>query len=180
MSSKYVTGLVRFSFVNLFEKRAIGDGEPVYSIRIMIPKSDKEQVKRMESAIQEAVDDGIKSVWKGKLPSVLKKPIRDGDDGAEDYPEQEDMWLITAKSGFEPGVIGRDKQPITDPEVVYNGCWGRVSVIFKAYKNKAGGCGVTTYLQNVQKLKEGEKLSMGTSNPGEDFPDDIEGEEDLL
>jgi hypothetical protein len=165
--SKVVTNLVRFNFANVFEMSSIGDSEPCYNILIMVPKSDKEGIKKLKQAIDEAIEEG-KSLWKNKIPTELKKPLRIGN--GEDYPEQEDMYLITARSAYAPGVVDADLEAITDKDSFYSGCWGRASIKFCPYKNKAGGCGITTYLLNVQKIRDDEKLHSGF-NAKDDFND---------
>ena len=51
---------------------------------------------------------------------------------------------------------------ILDPNEVYSGCYGRVSVIFYPY-NASGSKGIACGLNNVMKVAEGERLGGGTS-----------------
>ena len=91
MSTKVVTGKVRFSYVNIFRSRSFSDGQDAkYSICLLIPKSDKATVKKIRAAIDEAVQDGISSKWNGKKPANLKLPLRDGDEErAGEDPQRE-------------------------------------------------------------------------------------------
>ena len=54
-TTKVVTGKVRFSFVNILEARAFGEGQtPKYSVMLLIPKTDVGTVTRMKAAIDAA------------------------------------------------------------------------------------------------------------------------------
>ena len=51
LSTKVVTGKVRFSFVNVFEARAFGDNkDPKYSVMLLIPKTDIGTISRMKKS----------------------------------------------------------------------------------------------------------------------------------
>ena len=57
MSTKVVTGKVRFSFCNIFEAReSQGGGDPKYSVTLLIPKSDTATLGKIKTAIA----DGFK------------------------------------------------------------------------------------------------------------------------
>jgi len=46
--TKVVTGKVRFSYVNVFEPRAMQEGgDKKYSVLLLIPKTDKVTIKKM-------------------------------------------------------------------------------------------------------------------------------------
>jgi hypothetical protein len=52
---RVVTGKVRFSYVNVFQPVDKGDGKtPKYSVSIIIPKSDKETIAKINKAFEEA------------------------------------------------------------------------------------------------------------------------------
>ena len=58
---------------------------------------------------------------------------------------------------------------IIDKSELYSGCYGRVSIMPAAY-NVDGNKGIKFYLNNVQKLAEGEPLGgAGASNASDDF-----------
>ena len=49
--TKVVTGKVRFSFVNVFEPRAFGEGmDAKYSVMLLIPKSDVGTIDRIKES----------------------------------------------------------------------------------------------------------------------------------
>lgn len=179
MSTKVVTGLVRFSYVNIFNSRSFQAGQDAkYSICLLIPKKDKELVKKLKAAIDEAVQEGIASKWGGKKPASLKLPLRDGDEErAAEAPEYERTYFLNANSTKKPGIVDKDLNEILDPEEVYSGCWGRASINFYAF-NTNGNRGVGVGLNNIQKLKDDEPLGGTRASAEADFGDDFEVDED--
>ena len=63
---------------------------------------------------------------------------------------------------------------ILDKTEIYSGCYCNVSVNFAAYNQ--GAAGITAYLGNIQKVKDGERLAGGTTAQ-EDF-EAVEDDED--
>ena len=179
MSTKVVTGKVRFSYVNIFRSRSFSDGQDAkYSICLLIPKGDKATVKKLRAAIDEAIKDGISSKWGGKKPKNLHLPLRDGDEErAEEAPEYAGMMFLNANSNTKPGIVDKDLNEILDPDEVYSGCWGRASINFYPF-NTNGNKGVGAGLNNIQKLKDDERLGSARASAESDFGDDFEDEED--
>ena len=179
MSTKVVTGKVRFSYVNIFRSRSFSDGQDAkYSICLLVPKGDKATVKKLRAAIEEAIKDGISSKWGGKKPANLKLPLRDGDEErAAEAPEYEGMFFLNANSTQKPGIVDKDLNEILDPDEVYSGCWGRASINFYPF-NTNGNKGVGAGLNNIQKLKDDERLGSARASAESDFGDDFEDEED--
>lgn len=181
MATKCVTGKVRFSYVNIFKSRAFREGqEAKYSICLLIPKGDEKSLKKIRAAIDAAVQEGIASKWGGKKPKNLRLPLRDGDDErADEAEEYAGMFFMNANSNTKPGIVDKDLNEILDPDEVYSGCWGRASVNFFAYDsngNRGIGCG----LNNIQKLKDDERLGAARASAEDDFGDlDDEDEEDF-
>jgi len=164
--TKVVTGKVRLSYVNVFKPRASKPGqEPKYSACILIPKSDKATIDKVKAAVKAAAEAGI-GVLGGKVPPNLKSPLRDGDTEREGA-EYKGHYFINANSKQQPGVVDAQVQAILDPNELYSGCYGRVSLNFYAY-NQEGNKGVGAGLQNVQKVADGEPLS-GRSRAEDDF-----------
>ena len=180
MSTKVITGKVRFSYVSIFKSRAFQSGQDAkYSICLLIPKEDKTTVKKIKAAIDAAIQEGVSARWGGKKPSNLKLPLRDGDDErAEEAAEYEDMYFLNANSTQKPGIVDKDLNEILDPEEVYSGCWGRASINFFPF-NTNGNKGVGVGLNNIQKLKDGDRLGAERTSAETDFGDDFtEDEED--
>src|SRR5690606_30701701 len=113
--TKVVTGKVRFSYVNVFEPRAVEEGqEPKYSVSILIPKSDKTTLAKIERAIEAAKQQGL-SMWGGKMPANLKLPLRDGDTDRPDDPAYRGHYSINSTSKIKPGGFNAQHNPIIDP-----------------------------------------------------------------
>ena len=149
-----------------WEPEAINGGEPKYSVSAIIPKSDKETIKKIQAAVEAEKQESL-SKWGGKIPPNLKLPLRDGD---IDRPEDEaykGCYFFNANSRQAPQVVDKQVQPILDQTEVYSGCYGRISVNFYGY-NSNGNRGVAAGLGNIQKLKDGEALSSRT-NAEDDF-----------
>lgn len=182
MSTKVVTNKVRFSYVNIFRSRAFSDGDDAkYSICLLIPKEDKAGLAKIKKAIDEAVEEGIRSKWGGKMPKNLRLPLRDGDEErADEAPEYEGMMFLNANSNNKPGIVDKDLNEILDPDEVYSGCWGRASINFFPYDFN-GNRGVGAGLNNIQKLKDGERLGGARASAEDDFGDGFneDGEEDF-
>ena len=83
----------RFSYLHCWEPEAINGGEPKYSVSAIIPKSDKETIKKIQAAVEAAKQESL-SKWGGKIPPNLKLPLRDGDiDRPEDEAIQRLLFL---------------------------------------------------------------------------------------
>ncbi len=165
---KIITGKVRFSYANVWEPKSINGSEPKYSVCIIIPKTDIENLKKINSAIEDAKKEGVSKLG-DEIEDNFKTPLHDGD---ADRPEDEayaGSYFINANSNTKPGIVNRSVQAITDQAEFYSGCYGRASLVFYAY-NTEGNKGIACGLQNLQKLEDGEMLS-GHSSPEEDFDD---------
>jgi hypothetical protein len=100
----------------------------------------------------------------------FKTPLRDGDTerDTEKYSEYKGHYFINANTYNRPGVVDAQKNDIIDKSELYSGCYGRVSIMPAAY-NVDGNKGIKFYLNNVQKLADGEPLGGSASNAADDF-----------
>ena len=178
--SQVVTGLVRFSYVNIFRSRSFtADGDAKYSICLLIPKKDKKTVAKIEKAIEETKHKGIADKWGGKLPKNLHNPLRDGDEEhADESPEYAGMYFINCVCKEKPGIVDENGNEILDPNEVYSGCWGRAGFNLYAYDFN-GNRGIGAGLNTIQKLKDDDRLGGGRATTEEDFGDDYDDEEDF-
>jgi hypothetical protein len=157
---------VRVSYCNLWTpKDTTNDAGEVtgtqYSCQLLVPKKDKENEQKLDSAITY-----IKNKEKSKLcnkagvvPSNLKVAKRCGDtdptyEGNEVY---KDMWVVNAtnKNG-KPGIVNNMRQPIIDGDEIYSGIWVFASITLGAYDND--GKGIAAYINNILKVKDDERL----------------------
>lgn len=167
--SKVVTGICRFSYVNLDKPRAPKIGaEPKYSIMLLIPKSDTATVDAIKAAQKAAAE----KTWGNKVPKVIAYTLRDGDgvrpsDGEPYNAECKGHWVMNVASKTRPSVVGPDLQPVIEPGEWGSGDYGRVSINAYAYDN-SGNRGVSFGLNHVQFVRKGERLD-GRSSATDDF-----------
>lgn len=166
-TTKVVTGKVRLSYAHVWDPVSINDSKPKYSVSLIIPKGDKETVKRINAAVDAAIEEGI-AKFGGKKPNkaALKLPLRDGDTERDDEVYK-NAYFVNANSTTAPQIVDRAVNPILDREEVYSGCYARVSINFYAY-NTNGNKGIACGLGNIQKIADGEPLG-GRSNAKDDF-----------
>ena len=149
-----------------------------YSACIIVPKSDTVTINKIKAAVEAAIQDGIKSKWKGKKPANLKLPLRDGDEGRPEDEAFKDSYFFNANGRRQPGIVDMSRQDILDQSEVYSGCYCRFSVDFYPFNGKQNG--VAAGLNNIQKVADGEPLA-GGSRAEDDFDDDFtDGEGDDL
>lgn len=175
--SKVITGKVRFSYVALLNPRNDLNGNSKYSVTALLPKSDIQTKQAIDAAIAQAIEEGRNGKWNGVVPPVVPTPIHDGDgvkDSGEPYGDEcRGCWVFTASTNADPTkprpeIVGPDLQPIMSATEVYSGMYGRVSVNFAPYFS-AGKRGIGCYLNNVQKLEDGEPLAGTKASASEDF-----------
>lgn len=146
------------------------DEDGVFRTSALVPKSDTALIAQIEEAIEEAKEYGKGAKWGGKIPHKLKIAFQDGDDtDLEKYPENEGHYLLNARSKKKVGLVDSDRQPILDASEIYSGCYAYLSVTSFAYDNESKG--VSFYLNNIMKARDGERFGAGGSNPDEDFAD---------
>nr|WP_289695987.1 DUF2815 family protein [Enterocloster clostridioformis] len=172
------TGEVRMSYVHLFKPYAAQPGqEERYSVTILIPKTDKDTMGRIDAAIEAAEQRGINEKWNGQCPPVIPMPVYDGDgvrpsDGTPFGAECRGHWVLTAGSGVDnpPEVVDATGNPVINQSEIYSGIYGRVNLTFYPY-NSAGrrGIGCGKGLNCVQKLHDGEPLSSGRVSASQAF-----------
>lgn len=169
--NKVVTGKVRFSYLFVFEPRALESGEQKYSVTLLIPKSDTNTYTKIINAMNLAIDENVAGVFGGIKPANPKMPLYDGDGlrpSGEPFGEEcKGCWVITASSNEKPEIVDAALNPIMSKNELYSGCYGRASLNFFAY-NKNGNKGVGCGLMNIQKLEDGQSLT-GRTTAAEDF-----------
>lgn len=152
------------SYPNLFTPRlgpnAKQDDKPQYSCALVFLKgADLKPMQRLalEVAKERHGDKTVSMVKQGKL----RLPFRD-DAEEKGYPEG--AVYINVRGQSRPGVVSNVKDPktgkpmvITDTDEIYAGCVVRASVT-AFYYDRNGNKGVAFGLNNIQKLRDGERL----------------------
>ena len=174
---KVITGPnTRWSYANVWEPKSINGGAPKYSVSLIIPKSDKTTVDKINAAIKAAYEEG-QSKLKGNGRSVpalsaIKTPLRDGDLERPDDEAYANSYFINANSPSAPGIVDVDRNTIIERSEVYSGVYGRASISLYAF-NSNGNKGIACGLNNLQKIRDGEPLG-GKSRAEDDFATDVD------
>lgn len=180
------TGIGVISFPRLSKETANkkDDGTLSYDIQILLPKSDRANIRKVLKAIQQVGEHEWGDKWK-----QVRSPLRDGDaekdelteDGStkgEKYPERLGCYFINARSSRPVTVVDRHLAAL-DPDEVYGGCKGKISVTFYPY-SVSGNHGIGAGLNGVQKIAEGEPLGSGGAPAVESMFEEIDDDEDGL
>ena len=175
--TKVITGTMRLSYANIWEPKSIKGSAAKYSVSLLIPKSDKATLAKIQTAIDAAIEDGI-GKFGGKKPSkaALKLPLRDGDAERPDDEAYKNAYFVNANATSAPGIVDADLNPILTRSEVYSGVYGRASITFYAF-NSSGNKGIACGLNNLQKIRDGEPLG-GKASAESDFATD--DDEDFL
>lgn len=175
--TKVITGPdTRWSFANVWEPKAIGDGAtPKYSVSLIIPKSDEKTIAKINAAIKAAYKEG-ESKLNGNSKSVpalsaIKTPLRDGDVERPDDPAYADSYFVNANSTTAPGIVDKDCNRVLERSAIYSGVYGRASITFYTF-NSNGNKGIACGLQNLQLLRSGEPLGSKASAEDDFATDD--------
>ena len=168
-------GEVRFSYAYVFSPNPNAtdkDGNPKYTCCVLIPKTNKEAIKLIEEATNAAAIKGKETKWNGKMPALLKKPLRDGAEKEDDDPNYEGMMFLNCSNKRKPGVQVLDDgmRYEANEDDFYSGCWGAITLDFYPYDN-SGNKGVGASLGNCIKLRDGERLSGGGESADSSFAD---------
>lgn len=156
--------LARVSYPNVWKMQEFSDdSKPSYNCVLLIPKTpgctkwrDDPKLTDMKKALIAAA----KEKW-GKVPNEMKLPFKDGDKKADpDDPKDPrlGMWIISAKSDRKPQIVLADAQTFATEENFYAGCWAFFTLNGYGWTNEYKQSGVSFGLQNIQKVKDDERL----------------------
>lgn len=167
----------RISYAHIWEGQVDDYGKTKYSVALLIPKDDEKTITKINNAVQAAIEEGKSKLAnaKGVVPKNIKLPLRDADAEGNDDPNYEGMMFFNASSTRKPQIVDRHVQPILDTEEVYSGCYCNVSINFYAF-SVDGNKGIAAGLNNIQKVKDGDRLAGGSS--AEDDFDSLDGDDD--
>jgi hypothetical protein len=160
-----ISPIGRVSYPHVFKVNEF-EGKRSFSVTLLFDSSaDLSELKAMAA-------EAVKEKWPDGAPEDLRSPFQSGDKKNRngDHPEYAGMTYITFKTSEsrKPQVVDARKNPITEESgEFYAGCYARVSFGYYAY-DKAGNKGVNFGLNNVQKVRDGDRLD-GGSNADADF-----------
>lgn len=175
---------VRLSYCYVAESKANDHGEQEYSTQLLIPKGG-EAHKAIQRAVNAAIlacplagGDATKAKKLLNNPQ-FKKPLRDADAEGRDGAEYEGNLFANAKTNAKkgrPGVLLKNGTKLTETDdimdEVYSGCYAHVSVT-AFYFDNSGNKGIALALNNVMKVKDGERLD-GSVAAEDEFADFVE------
>jgi len=174
---KLVTGVGRFGFANELHK--VND-KGQYQIMFLIPKTDVATINKIKQVVEAfKADPKAQAVWGSKFLASFKTPLRDGDTerDTDEAPEFKGHYFINANSKNKPDLVGTemvgDQLIKLDPSEIYSGAYGRISISAGAF-NVDGNKGIKFYLNNVQKVRDGERIAGGGGNATDDFSEAVE------
>lgn len=160
-----MTPKFRVSYPNVFKPRLnTMSKKEEFSLTALFPKDADLTV--LKDAMKKAIVDKWGADEK-KWPKRLRSPFRDQgerekelDDGSKALPDGyvKGAKFLNLKCYKKPGVIDQSKNDIISPADFYPGCWARATVAAFAY-DTAGNQGVSFWLNNIQKVAEGEPFS---------------------
>lgn len=155
--------------------------DPKYKLMLVFDKDtmkseEMKELKRQCVACAEAKfgADAREKIKKGKLKMPWREASDYGDEGYGFPFDQEGAFMISFSSKDAPGVVDKRAKPLMKQTDFYSGCKARVTYGVWAYDNE-GNRGVTLFLNNVQKVADGERLS-GRPDAEDDFSA-VEGED---
>lgn len=169
---KVATPLFRLSYPSLHEPKGFEGQEPKYGATMLFPAAS--DMAWAKDAIRKVMTERFgadKAMW----PKGVRTPLRNGDEKENQPAGYAGTIYIAARSQDRPGVVDHNCNEIVNVrEDVYAGCYCKATIAF-FYYDRAGNKGVGVALNNVQKVKDGEKFG-GRSDAKRDFsPVDDEG-----
>ncbi len=191
MSDVIYTPVFRVSFPSVFKAKEQKDPnkKAQFELTMIFSKDTADKTKALGlpgslAEVKAVVEAAAVSEWGDKLKveafrDSVKWPIGDGakkvkvETGEPVNGYGPGTFYAGASSNYQPGVVDSKNQPMFDDGTFYAGCYARATLTVKAGEFKDPVKNMTIryvklYLQNVQKVAEGEKLSGGSTVKAED------------
>ena len=144
----------RLSFPSVFTPRTNinekGEATQAYEAQLIVQKDEPSL-----AAMQEHCALLLKDKHGAKIPPNIKRGLRDGSEKPNIAGMSDDVVFFTAKSKHKPPVVDNRKVGLTDPELVYGGCWVKLAVS-PYYFDQPMNKGVSFSLEAVQKIGDDE------------------------
>lgn len=153
MAKTLTIGLVRFSYLHIWEPQTGDIDTGKYSASFLIPKSDTKTTEQIQKAIKEVFSENTDKL--GTKMSAVRSPLRDGNE--KDAEEYENCFFLNAKSKDRPGIVDKHCNPIIDKFDIKSGDYGFASISLFPY-NQNGNKGIGVALNHIMKVKDGESL----------------------
>jgi len=146
---RVITPQAVLSYPNLFVARENQQGKLIYSAELVFNSTtDLAEMKAAASA-------AAREQWGSAVPKGIRNPF---DDRAEQFNYDEGSIFVRTNSQSAPGIVQGPKRSIcTDPDVFYPGCIVIAELTARAY-DISGSKGVKFFLNNIWKIRDGERL----------------------
>ena len=156
VKSKVVTELVRFVNINIIKPVSHSDiTDFEYSLVFVVPKNETKTIKKLNDSFDKVIRLNSK-FWENKFDNDTIEFLKDGDK-LSNNEHFKNTYYLKLSSRVKPELVDKDINRILDLNELYDGCYGRVSMTLYPFKIQEE-LGVTCELNNIQKLKEGEKI----------------------
>lgn len=138
----------------------------------------------MTKAVAEAKEAGVKLKKVYKSPFTFPEDLDEDDflpSGDNDRPKYDpdiyqDKIFFTTKSRYQPGLIDRNREPLTEPMKIFGGDTGRVKVEINPYEGFGGGISLRWVTAQLIAKKEGFNRgpdTEGFDEVGDEYPEDF-------
>lgn len=171
VSKKVTTPVFRVGFPNIWEPKKNQSGQEKYGLSMMFPKQGFQNPAWLNEILKEVQEQVQQQVFRGQAipPHARLNPLKDGDvPNTMGKVHFQGYYVVNAGSNFQPGVVDNLIDPqtgkplvITDKNQFYAGCYARATVHAFWY-NSNGNMGIGISLNNVQKIKDGDRLGGGS------------------
>ena len=163
---------VRISFPNIFTASAFAEGQTKKFSATFIMDDDHPQMDMLKEAIEQVAV----AKWDKKIPSSLKRPLRDGEEKDLDG-FGEGTVFFNASNTKRPVLKDKDLSALVEDDgKPYAGCY--VNAIVKPWaQDNAYGKRINFSLEGIQFVREGEAFGGGGTTT-EDF--DVIAEDEMF
>lgn len=165
------TPVGRVSFPHIFEAKVNdNNGKLQWSLVLAFPKTPEmiAELKKLKGVMEKVAKKNFGEAV--DLTTLRMKTFKDGDKPNQNGVVREEWkgyYLLNLACNAEgmnamrPGVVGPNKETLTDATQFYPGCWAKAQVCVASFQHKIGGRGVTLYLANIQKTRDDAPLAGG-------------------
>ena len=151
---RVITPQATLSYPNLFVPRENQQGKLIYSAELVFSEStDLNDMKAAASA-------AAREQWGNNVPKGIRNPF---DDRWEQFNYPVNSTFVRTNSQSAPGIVVGPKRSIcTEPDEFYPGCVVIAELTARAY-DISGSRGVKFFLNNIWKIRDGERLVKAAS-----------------